>query len=70
MMRNSMTCPGAAMEEIRTQRESVEVDKNTAVESGKQIGAEFLLTCNISEIRQKADGTTDVYYKFTMSLNN
>jgi penicillin-binding protein activator len=60
----------AALEEIRTQLESGLVDRDTAVESGKQIGAEFLLTANLSEIRQKSEGTVDVYYKFTMSLKN
>jgi uncharacterized protein (TIGR02722 family) len=64
------TTDGAAIEEIKTQRESGFVDKTTAVEVGKQIGAEFLLTANLSEIRQKADGTTDVFYKFTMNLKN
>ena len=42
----------------------------TAVNFGQQIGAEFLLTANFSEIRQKAGGVTDVYYKFTMNLKN
>jgi uncharacterized protein (TIGR02722 family) len=64
------TTDGAAIEEIKTQRESGFVDKTTAVEVGKQIGAEFLLTANLSEIRQKADSTTDVFYKFTMNLKN
>jgi len=64
------TTDSAAMEEIRAQRESGFVDTTTAAELDKQIGAEFLLTANLSEIRQRADGTTDVYYKFTMSLKN
>ena len=60
----------AAIEEIRTQQDSGLVDKKTAVDFGQQIGAEFLLTANFSEIRQKAGSVTDVYYKFTMSLKN
>lgn len=60
----------AAVEEIRTQQESGLVDKKTAVDFGQQIGAEFLLTANFSEIRQKAGSVTDVYYKFTMNLKN
>jgi len=60
----------AAVEEIKTQQESGLVDKKTAVDFGKQVGSEFLLTSNFSEIRQKSGGTTDVYYKFTMSLKN
>lgn len=58
------------LEELNTQQESGLVDKKTAVPFGRQIGAEFLLTSNFSEIRQSAGGTTDVYYKFTMSLKN
>jgi len=37
----------AALEEIKTQRESGLVDQGTAVETGKQMGAEFLLTGNL-----------------------
>lgn len=58
------------IEELRTQQDSGLVDKKTAVQFGQQIGAEFLLTSNFSEIRQKIGSTTDVYYKFTMSLKN
>lgn len=64
------TTDAQTVEEIRTQQESGLVDKNTAVDFGKQIGAEFLLTANFSEIKQKAGSVTDVYYKFTMSLKN
>ncbi|MDD2580908.1 MAG: penicillin-binding protein activator LpoB [Desulfuromonadaceae bacterium] len=59
-----------AVEELRTQQDSGLVDKNRAVKFGQQFGAEYLLTSNFSEIRQKSDSTTDVYYKFTMSLKN
>jgi uncharacterized protein (TIGR02722 family) len=58
------------IEELKTQQDSGLVDKKTAVDFGQQIGAEFLLTSNFSEIRQKSGSTTDVYYKFTMSLKN
>ena len=64
------TTDDQAIEEIKIQQESGLVDKATAVEFGKQSGAEFLLTSNFSEIKQKAGGVTDVYYKFTMSLKN
>jgi len=56
--------------EIKTQQESGLVDKNTAVQFGKQIGAEYMLSGNISEIQQKNVQITDVYYKFTLSLKN
>ncbi len=64
------TTDAQTVEELKTQRDSGLVDKKTAVNFGQQIGAEFLLTSNFSEIKQKAGSTTDVYYKFTMSLKN
>jgi len=64
------TTDAQTIEELKTQQDSGLVDKKTAVDFGQQIGAEFLLTSNFSEIRQKAGSTTDVYYKFTMSLKN
>ncbi len=64
------TTDAQTIEEIKTQQDSGLVDKSTAVDFGKQIGAEFLLTANFSEIKQQAGSVTDVYYKFTMSLKN
>jgi len=64
------TTDAQTIEELKTQQDSGLVDKNSAVKFGQQIGAEFLLTSNFSEIRQKVGSTTDVYYKFTMSLKN
>lgn len=58
------------IDEINAQQEGGLVDKKAAVQFGQQLGAEFLLTSNISEIRQSSGGTTDVYYKFTMALKN
>lgn len=58
------------IDEIKTQQESGLVDKNTAVQLGKQIGAEYMLSGNISEIQQKNTQITDVYYKFTLNLKN
>jgi penicillin-binding protein activator len=60
----------ASSEEIKIQQDSGLVDKATAADFGKQIGAEYLLTSNFSEIKQKAGSVTDVYYKFTMSLKS
>src|SRR6266702_3718991 len=64
------TTDAQTIEELKTQQDSGLVDKKSAVQFGQQIGAEFLLTSNFSEIRQKEGSTTDVYYKFTMSLKN
>ncbi len=57
-------------EEIRIQQESGLVNPATAARFGKQIGAEYMLTANLSEITKRAGRTTDVYYKFTMNLRN
>jgi len=64
------TTDAQTIEELKTQQDSGLVDKRQRSNSAQQIGAEFLLTANFSEIRQKAGSTTDVYYKFTMSLKN
>lgn len=64
------TTDDQTVEELKIQQDSGLVDKKSAVQFGQQLGAEFLLTSNFSEIRQKAGSTTDVYYKFTMSLKN
>ena len=64
------TTDAQAIEELKTQQDSGLVDKKSAVNFGQQLGAEFLLTANFSEINQRVGNTTDVYYKFTMSLKN
>jgi len=64
------TTDEAAIEELKTQQESGLVSKESAVAFGQQIGAEFMLTANFSEITQKSGNVTDTYYKFTMNLKN
>jgi len=64
------TTDAAAVNELKIQNDSGLVDPSTAQEIGKQIGAEYLLTANLSEIKQSAGRQTDVYYKFTMSLKS
>jgi len=64
------TTDEAAIKEIKIQQESGLVDKKTAVQFGQQVGAEFILTGNLMEIKQKADNVKDVYYKFTLNLKN
>jgi uncharacterized protein (TIGR02722 family) len=59
-----------SIQEIKDQQESGLNDQNTAVQFGQGASAEFLLVSNISEIKQKASGVVDVYYKVTMSLKN
>lgn len=64
------TTDSQAVEELKIQQDSGLVDKKSAVKFGQQLGAEFLLTANFSEIKTKVGSTTDAYYKFTMSLKN
>jgi penicillin-binding protein activator len=64
------TTDAAAIDEIRVQQDSGLVDRKKAVNFGSQTGADFILTANFSEIRQRAGSITDVYYKFTMNLKN
>lgn len=64
------TTDQAAIDELKVQHDSGLVNRATAVQFGQQVGAEFLLTANFSEIKQKGGNLTDVYYKFTMSLKN
>lgn len=64
------TTDEAAINEIKTQQDSGLVDKKTAVQFGRQIGAEYMLTGVISEIEQRDVRVKDVYYKFTLNLKN
>ena len=64
------TTDQAAIAEVKTQQESGLVNQQTAIQFGQQTGAEFMLTANLTEIKQKAGRVTDVYYKFTMNLKN
>ena len=64
------TTDAAIKEELGVQNDSGLVDPSTAIAFGQQIGAEFMLTANLSEISQRAGRVNDVYYKFTMNLRN
>lgn len=64
------TTDDATIKELKIQNDSGLVDPKTAQKFGKQIGAEYILTSNLSQITQSAGRQTDVYYKFTMSLKN
>ena len=46
------------------------VRQDTAKGPGQQIGADFLLTGEISSIRQRVGGDETVYYKMTAKLHN
>ena len=59
-----------AIDEMQIQNGSGLVDQQHAVQMGKQFGAEYMLTSNISEITQTNRSVRDVYYKITMNLKN
>ena len=64
------TTDAATINELKVQNDSGLVDPSTAQQFGKQIGAEYILTANLSQITQSSGRQKDVYYKFTMSLKN
>ncbi|MBF0483233.1 MAG: penicillin-binding protein activator LpoB [Candidatus Omnitrophica bacterium] len=64
------TTEDAVMNELNFQKTSGMVDPAKAVETGKQYGAEYIVTGNISEITQTNTKVTDTYYKFTLVLKN
>lgn len=64
------TTDEAAIDEVRTQQESGLSEQESAVQFGEQLNPEFMLTSNLSEIKQRNEDVIDVYYKFTMNLKN
>ncbi len=57
-------------DELAYQRDSGYVDQATRKEAGRQVGADFLLTGEITSITKERDRLKDVYYKITMNLVN
>ncbi len=54
--------------QVKYQNESDLVNKDTAVQIGRQVGAEYMLYGNLSSIVKKASSRKDVYFKFTLKL--
>lgn len=50
------------------QHNSGMVDENSSVKMGRQIGAQYMLYGNFSNITKQSGSSRDVYYKFTMKL--
>ncbi|WP_108651308.1 penicillin-binding protein activator LpoB [Dongshaea marina] len=65
-----MTKVKAVRQQLQYQHDSGMVDQATAVQLGKQIGAEFMLYGNLSSIVKSNSSVKDVYYKMTMKLMN
>ena len=64
------TTDESVMREIDLEQNSGLVNKQDALQYGQQLGAEYMLTGNLTEIDQRAHGVKDVYYKFTLNLKN
>jgi len=56
--------------ELEYQRGSGYVDSATGKRVGRQVGADYLLTGEITKIRKQRDKTIDVYMKMTLNLVN
>ncbi len=56
--------------QLAHQTQSGLVDPSKAVAIGKQYGAELMMYGNLSSIVKKNKKTKDVYYKFTLKLQN
>lgn len=65
-----MTKVDAVRQQLNYQSDSGMVNPATMVAMGQQIGAEFMLYGNMSEIAKSAGSKKDVYYKFTLNLMN
>jgi uncharacterized protein (TIGR02722 family) len=58
----------AVREQLQYQQASGSVDPATAVKVGRQVGAQYMMYGNISNIVKKNKGEKDVYYKLTFKL--
>ncbi|SEL64170.1 MULTISPECIES: penicillin-binding protein activator LpoB [unclassified Acinetobacter] len=65
-----MTAVNAMANQLNYQKNSGLVNQATSVKAGGHIGAEFMLNGNLSSIVKNAGGRSDVYYKFTLKLQN
>ena len=65
-----MTAVNAMANQLNYQKNSGLVNQATSIKSGGHIGAEYMLNGNLSSIVKNAGGRSDVYYKFTLKLQN
>lgn len=65
-----MTAANAMAEQLNYQKQSGLVNQATSVKAGGHVGAEYMLNGNLSSIVKNAGGKSDVYYKFTLKLQN
>ena len=55
-------------EQLAFQNRGGMVNRNTAAQIGRQIGAEYMMYGNLSSIVKKSSDVKDVYYKFTLKV--
>lgn len=65
-----MTAVNAMANQLNYQKNSGLVNQATSVKAGGHIGAEYMLNGNLASIVKNAGGRSDVYYKFTLKLQN
>jgi len=63
-----MTKVEAVKKQLDFQGDSGMVNESTAVNMGRQIGAEYMMYGNLSSIVKRGGGDKDVYYKFTLKV--
>ncbi len=63
-----MTKVAEVRDQLAFQNESGMVDRNSAVQIGRQIGAEYMMYGNLSSIVKRSSGVKDVYYKLTLKV--
>lgn len=65
-----MTAASAMADQLNYQKNSGLVNQATSVKAGGHVGAEYMLNGNLSSIVKNVGGKSDVYYKFTLKLQN
>ncbi|MFV2058408.1 MAG: penicillin-binding protein activator LpoB [Thiohalomonadales bacterium] len=63
-----MTKVAAVQKQMEFQNESGMVSETSAMNVGRQIGAEYMMYGNLSSIKKSSGGNKDVYYKFTLKV--
>ncbi|HED39410.1 MAG TPA: penicillin-binding protein activator LpoB [Chromatiales bacterium] len=63
-----MTKVADVREQLAFQNRGGMVNRNTAAQIGRQIGAEYMMYGNLSSIVKKSSDVKDVYYKFTLKV--
>lgn len=65
-----MTAANAMAEQLNYQKNSGLVNQAKSIKAGGHYAAEYMLNGNLSSIVKNSGGKSDVYYKFTLKLQN